>query len=436
MVAQGSSTFTLTPKGMVSLSSAAGQGQAMLGLLEYSHDLLEAAASICNGSIVAHDSTSVVIASRLSDAVLPIHVLLLPLGSVDSLSRPVPSLHSMFTPSTPEGLLLFTPQPRRTTLLNAVSPQDDSTLEIGSTGAEAIVSSLHFVRENDEVWQFALLAPHMDAGARIETPLPNQPLPTPPPSPPILMPSDLDSAQRDSRRSAASVPVQPQEAPRSLVPDRPRRSQHRYKPSLTLARNLPARLLRAYLHAIFNLVFWFWNVFFRAFATRLVGEGIPRRVTSFFMLALSMTSVKPRSPAGRAGRPEPREERRLPEAPEATMDPPNAVETTSVGRATASAVTRHDVPAPKPQRPSTSAATQSVSSSAKSTLVFSATLKEGHAPPILVLRSPGYMPKVRAACNGRTLQVPSILSIDDEERLLLEFADLPGEGRLEVFFDL
>lgn len=437
LAAKGSSSLRLTPDGTVSQASHSSDSdteQAALGPLEYSLDLLVEVASVCNGVVQAHDS-SITIASQLSEGIFPVQLFVLPAMAVGSRSIHALDLRSVIAPPPSGEFLLFSPDTRGVNVSKPSSPLGTLRDHVGSSGGEVLVSPIHVVHDNDNVWQVALFAPHKDATARIESASVKQHLPTPPPSPPVPVASVPNSEARQ-RSAQTEIGGQHNESP--TPPGRsvqPRRSSDRRTLSLALTRNLPVRLLRAYLHTLFNLIFWFWNVFLRALVVRFVGEGIPRRISNLFGLALSMTA-RSRSPTRREDRL--RHERRMLDPSPSRRNGCKAtpVETSGNARMTAPPVSSHDLPAPRAQHPSSTPDEQGASSCTPSRLVFSAELTQGHAAPFVICRGYGPISNARATLNGKALPTPSILPAKDDAHVLLEFPDLPLDGRLEVSWDL
>ncbi|KAI0762657.1 hypothetical protein C8Q74DRAFT_1450815 [Fomes fomentarius] len=434
LAAKGSSSLRLTPDGTVSQAShSTDTEQAVLGPLEYSLDLLVEVASVYNGIVQADDS-SITISSHPSEGIFPVQLFVLPVVAVGSRSIHAPDLQSVIAPPPSGELLLFSPDTRRVNVLKPSSPVGTLRDHVGSSGGEVLVSPIHVVDDNGNVWQVALFARHRDASLRIESASVKQHLPTPPPSPPAPVASVPNSEARQ-RSAQTEIGRQANESPsppaRSMQPHLP---SNRSALSLALTRNLPVRLLRAYLHTLFNLIFWFWNVFLRALVVRLVGEGIPRRISSLFGLALSMTA-RSRSPTRREDRL--RQERRMPGSSPSRRNGIQAtpVETSENAQMAASTVSSYNLHAPRAQRPSPAPDEQEASSFTPSRLVFSAELTQGHAAPFIICRGSGLI-KARATLNGKVLHTPSTLPAKDDAHTVLEFLDLSLEGRLEVSWDL
>ncbi|KAI0757267.1 hypothetical protein C8Q80DRAFT_1091140 [Daedaleopsis nitida] len=434
LLAHASSSLRLSPDGTVSSHHLDGPGQVTLGILERSRDLLDQIMSICNGHLLAWDTTFVVLASRHAHAVQPFHVLVLPIVPGTS-SVPLSVLQPVAAQMMSDGLALYSPQQRKARLLNTCGLQESGNLLCSCSGDEFIVAPIHISRSNDKEWLVAFLAPCKEVAVKLEASSPSELLPTPPPSPPAHVPSTMninvaagESVPRDITGQEEAPPAT------SSSRGRPPRQQHRRTPSLSLIRNLPARLLRVYLHTIFNVVFWFWDVFFRALTVRLLGKGMTRRITSILDFALSVTASRHRTAQNSRRPQEPETPRISPEsgAPSDAGDHPSRQSSTS-----ASAPGDIELVAcPQPQYPSRPRK-EPVSAQSARRIVLTAAVVQKHHMPFVILRGPRAMVDVKAALNGTPLPSPSIAPLGDGAHLLmLECVEEVEDGQLEVSFDI
>ncbi|RPD63219.1 hypothetical protein L227DRAFT_573050 [Lentinus tigrinus ALCF2SS1-6] len=399
-----STRLHLSSDGTLSIQPSGATGSISASDLEYSSELLQEALSAYGGTILLHNSAFLVIATHRTTA-LPLHLLVVPSldATQDSVSLPWQTLQPLLSNAPGKiGLVLFSPRTSKLQIVRGPVLGDDSgALVVGFLGDAFVVSPVEIVSADEKTWLLGLLAPTNSVSWTIERP--RHPLPTPPPSPPAREPSRPNS---------------PPIAPVPSVP--PQQPQHCRRASLTLVRNLPARLLRAYVHAVFNVIFWFWNVFFRALVVRVIGERFPRRISDILGLVLSKTT----SPA-------PSPDQRLKSAPEDKGR--NALQDHAerhgreLGTPSAS-----NLPAPKPKH--VPPRHQSHPMQIVSHVVFSAILEGRSELPFLVLQ--GDLPKgLHATLDGKALPTPTAVRSGDGI-FLVKFAGLTGGGRLDVFLDL
>ena len=277
----------LSSDGTLSVQPSGASGRISFTVLEHTSHLLEEALSSYGGTVLPHNPAVFAVATHHANATLPAHLLILPIADAcqGSVSIPLRMLQPLMSNEHGKaGLVFFSPDTRKLKIVRGpVSGDDFVTLTVDSLGDTLVVSPVEIVRADDKTWSLSLLAPTNSVSWTVEGP--QHTLPTPPPSPPAREPLRPDSVPTSPIPSAA-----PQTGP---LPQRP---QHRRRGSLALARNIPARLLRAYIHAVFNVIFWFWNVFLRAVVVRLIGEGLPRRISDILGFALAKTSSRARSP--------------------------------------------------------------------------------------------------------------------------------------------
>lgn len=413
-------------------------GKATMGALEDSQDLLQEAVAPYNGDVLPC-SDAFAIAFRLPGALLPFQLLFLPfLGFAGaSLSVPLQRLQPLLSEgSDSHGLVLYAPRLRRAQLVRASLSDEVGVLRIGPSGGEVMVSPIQLLRDNDRAWQISLLAPCRSVGVELDRSELNH-LPTPPPSPPIRDPTPLVTHEQET-----DLPLVQESAaiPSSTSAKAPPRSSLRRRPSLVLVHNLPARLLRAYLHALFNIFFWFWNVFLKSLAVRVAGERLPRSISTIIEFALSKTAPR-RSFAHGSRAPEAREA----SGPRGPKSVGGSTTSTSDCVARHRSVNLHDdtagysygrselLRAPLPQH--TSVVTRGCSAFGPR-VVLSATLVrgDGQYPPSLVLLGKTPIEQLHMTLDGAQLPPPSITSLGDDV-YLVELDDATGNGSLEVSFD-
>ncbi len=456
LVAGGSSHLRLSVDGKITVDSVDPIRQATVAALEHAQDLLGEVAALCNGVVLSFDSMTAVVATHQSGAAAPYHVVVLPVSDAPDVQTISLRKLQPPTPSTSEdqGLVLYSPKLRKAKLLNAPLPSD-SFLHFGPSGGELFVSPVNVICENDRLWQVMLLTPSKQLTVRTESPAPLQILPTPPPSPPpdsspVSGPAlGVDQSSIQASGDDVTRPVHCP-APSSSNGGGGSGSTHRRRRSLSmmLVRSLPARLVRAYLHAIFNVVFWFWSVFAKAFAVRLTGEGIPQVVTRLLGLALAKTSARSTGTGG-ASAPtngvEPSDATRASQhestgAPSATDDSEcNRGGHEGIPRATPNGSGAHVHPLvhspsslPLPSGPKEHGeALQTV----PRVVVSAALLRERSSPATMLIRGPGLVKDLCSTFNGTSLPPPSVTPLEDRF-FLVEFTDLDGEGELKVSFEL
>ncbi|TFK89755.1 hypothetical protein K466DRAFT_597520 [Polyporus arcularius HHB13444] len=411
LVGNKSARLHLSSEGTLSVQSPGVIGRVSLSVLEHSFDLLEEALSAYSGTVASHNSASLAVATRHPNAALPLHLLVLPNSDAtpESVSIPLHVLQPLVADIRGKtGLVLFSPETRKLQALRGPLSGDEKALVDGASGGRFVVCPVEVVLVDDKTWAFSLLTSSKSVSCTVDRP--EHPLPTPPPSPP---------ARGPSRAGSSPLCAIPAALPQVSAP--PNVSQHRRRASLAFIRNFPARLLRAYVHTVFNVVFWFWNVFFRALIARFLGEGLPSRISGILGLALSKTSPQPRTP-DQLSKSASEDERRQalsqtrPDRYARSLDTPS----------------NSDFPAPHPKH--ASRRHQSHPLRAVTHIVLSAILESGSELPFLVLQ--GDFPKgLHAALDGKALPTPSAARAEDGI-FLVEFAGLAAGGRLEVFFDL
>ncbi|KAI1797630.1 hypothetical protein LXA43DRAFT_981306 [Ganoderma leucocontextum] len=444
LVAGESSTLRLDVDGNITVDSVDSTRRATLAALEHAQDLLEEAAALCHGAVLSFDSMSAV--------TIPLQKL------------------QLSTASTSEchGLVLFSPNLRKAKLQNAPLPSDGGFLQFGPSGGELLVSPASVVCENDRTWQVTLLTPARQFTVRTERPAAPQILPTPPPSPPARdsspasgrASSEVPDADHPSTKTSPddmTRPVRSSPAPSSSSGGEARRSTHRRRRSLSmvLVRSLPARLIRTYLHAIFNVVFWFWSVFAKAFAVRLIGEGIPQAITRLLGLALAKTAARSRttgtsrasaptngvepSDAARASR---RESTRAPSATDdsnsdSSQEGDESIPHPTPNRLGARVHPEPDVPVAAPSSLPLSSGLKEQGEALQSVprVVVSAALLREQSSPTMLVRGPGLVKDLCGTFDGKPLPSPSVTPLEDGV-FLVEFTELDGEGELKVSFEL
>ncbi|PIL29629.1 hypothetical protein GSI_08266 [Ganoderma sinense ZZ0214-1] len=464
LVAGESSSLCLSADGKIAVDSTGFAKRATLAVLGHAQDLLTESAALCHGVVLSFDSTAAVVATQQSGAAAPYHVVVLPVFhawdmqtvSLRKLQLPMAST------SEGQGLVLFSPKLRKAKLLNAPLPNDDF-LRFGPSGGELLISPVSVVCGNDRTWQITLLTPSKQFTVRTEKTSVPQILPTPPPSPPAREPtfSPLSVGSEVPGTAQPTIPTTRDDSARPVQSPAPSsdngdHSAHRRRRSLSmmLVRSFPARLVRAYLHAIFNMVFWFWSVFAKAVAVRLIGEGIPQAVTRFLGIALAKTAARSSGTRGGSSAPtngvEPpdatvgasqRESTRASSAAGGSDSNRGGNETIALATPDGVGAQAHlesDVPvvAPSPLPSSSGLKEHDRSLLAVARAVVSAALPhERSSPPTMLICGPGLIKGLCGTLDGESLPPPSITLLDDGVNLV-EFTGLDGEGELTVCFEL
>ncbi|TBU39585.1 hypothetical protein BD309DRAFT_901488 [Dichomitus squalens] len=459
LVASESASLRLTADGDISVDSIGKDKRAVLGILEHSKDLLEKAAALSNGTVLAFDPASAVVAVRQSNAALPYHVIVLPVA--EAVGKPssiaVRKLQPLVEQSSgSHGLVLFSQKLRKAKVIDDSLSNDSNVLDFGPSGVDMILSPARIISENDRTWQVMLLSPSKHFTAQIEKPAAPEVPPTPPPSPPAVDSPFVPAPTQAPISEETTVPTPPTGVARP-VPTSPasggndggaRYVSRRRRSSLALIRNLPARLVRAYLHAIFNLVFWFWSVFFKAFAVRIVGERVPQTITRLLGYALSKTATRPSLTAGGAA-PRNRIESTPSQTPLEGSVRASQRDSSTIGGlikrggtegvscgikdgvGVPSGADTKFIPAPLPQRPSSA-----LHGHPEARVVVSASLLRDSLSPSVIVRGQGPIRGLRAAFDGKTVPAPTVTPLGDDFHLV-ELTGLDGEeGQLEVSFEL
>lgn len=466
LVAGESSSLHLSADGKIVVDSTNSTKRATLATLQHAHELLAEAAASCHGVVLSFDSVTAVVATHQSGAGAPYHAVVLPVLEAPEVQTI--SLRNLQPPTTStsevQGLILFSPKLRKAKLLNTPLP-NDHFLHFGPSGGELLVSPVTIVRENDRVWQVTLLTESKQFIARTEKPPAPQILPTPPPSPPgrdsafspPLAGSEVPGTDQDSTLTSQEDLVRHVQtpSPSSSNGSRSRDSTHRRRRSLSmmLVRSLPTRLVRAYLHAIFNMVFWFWSVFAKAFVVRLVGEGIPQVITRLLGLAIAKTAARPTGTRGGSSVPsngvEPSDamqaSKRKPTGAQSVADisefsrgENGSIVHTTLNRLGAHVQPEPDVPSVSPSSlPSSSGSTKlSEELSTAPRVVVSATLPRKRSfPATMLLCGPSLVKNLCITFSGKSLPPPHINPLEDGI-FLVEITGLDGEGELKVAFEL
>ena len=461
LVAGESSSLRLSTDGRITVDYVDSYitRQASLAALEHSQGLLGGAAALCSGVVLSFDLMAAVVATHLSSAAAPYHIVVLPISDAPE-AQEIPLWKLQLpTSATSEGqrLVLYSPKLRKAKLLSAPLPSD-GILRLGPFGGELLVSPVDIVCENNRTWQIILLTPSKEITVRTEQ-LP-QILPTPPPSP-YDSPSDCGATGLEvlGVHPSGVQPSLDDATPhvRSPTPSSshggPRQSTHgrRQSLSMVLVRSLPARLVRAYLHAIFNVILWFWNAFIRALAVRLIGEGIPQVITHLLSLALAKTATTWRS-RGPGGAPAPTSSGEPSDASQVSESGPTGApsaaatgdaESSCRGDESARDATPNGLEARvRPEVGSLIATPSSLSPSLSpqkreeaSRVVVSAGLLQERSSPTVLIHGLSPLRNLCGTFDGRALPSPSVTSLEDGV-CLVEFTEVDGEGELKVSFEL
>ncbi|KAI8995378.1 hypothetical protein BD414DRAFT_239104 [Trametes punicea] len=428
-VASHSTSLRITEQGKIVLHSSSPFARVSFSVLEHSRELLEGIASLSRGEVVAFDDVSAVISCRSPDAELPLNLVVLPMAdNLNGLS--VFPLRSSALPqaaSTWDGLMVSSLDMRTVKYVSQPTAQEDTIALIGASGCELVVAPVHEVVTESHTLHVALLTPHQEVKGKVVERSIDEALPTPPPSPP---PSSAPSrAIADSTPDPISRPPSQDAPPRQPSPPKRRTSVLRPRSPRSSAL-IPFRsphLVRRYLHMILNIVFWFWSVFARVFAVRLIGETNTRRISGLIELALLRTA-SPRTPT--------------------TTDELRSTDQYDDGGPSENAA-RTNAPSQgydKPRDPAiiipavqhvTTVSSQDLDPQPPSVVVVVSVqiLASCPEPPVMVLRGCNHLKGLRAMVDKKPLASPSIEMLDDAMHLL-RFPRLEGGGQLEVMLDV
>ncbi|KAH9853125.1 hypothetical protein C2E23DRAFT_823358 [Lenzites betulinus] len=298
-VASHSTKLKITEEGRIVLHSSGPFARVSFSVLEHSRELLDGIAALGNGEVVTFDDVLAVISCRPPDAVLPIHLVVLPM--VDSIGEhPTVPLQRHNLPKESaewKGAVLSSTDSQTVEVLHSEHlSEDDCLVLIGSSGCELLVSPIQNISADGNTARLALLTPHRDVSIRADRPLSHSLL-TPPPSPPSSHSPTPVVEEQPRPRTPSPSPPPPTSAPAPRETPRRTPRSRRAASSALIPRRSP-HVLRRYLHMLINVVFWFWSVFVRALAVRVVGEGVARRISGFIGLALVKTAppTTPKAP--------------------------------------------------------------------------------------------------------------------------------------------
>ncbi|KAI0651589.1 hypothetical protein C8Q79DRAFT_45865 [Trametes meyenii] len=437
-VASDSATLNVTEEGKIILRSSSPFARVSFGVLEHSRELLKGIAALCNGEVLALDDVSAVLSCRPADADLPIHLIVLP--AADNVGkRPAIPVRPGSLPKEAagwDGLALLPQGPGAPQFISGPVVEKEQVVALGPSGGEIVITPMYNINVDACEWQAALLSPHKDPSVKLVWPA-AETLPTPPPSPPLsrasppraIVPASRDETSASSPTAIAStIPSQPPSVSRRRERISPPR---RAPPSSALIPYNSPRTLRRYLHMVLNVVLWFWSVFVKALAARVVGESLTRRISGLIGLALLKTAPPPSPRTGYDRQVETREESL--EKPMGTLDTSDAtgvpglpVEVTDEGSGVSVPSPQYAVPLGQEHR--------NVKSPPHVTLVATVPTRLSESPA-LILKGCNLSPKeVRATIGGQPLPPPTLTNLDDDLRLMFEGVE--GGGALEVTINL
>ncbi|EIW64522.1 uncharacterized protein TRAVEDRAFT_55431 [Trametes versicolor FP-101664 SS1] len=423
-VASHSTTLKITEQGKIILHSSSPFARVSFSVLEHSRDLLKGVAALCNGDVSAFDDDSAVIACRPPDAELPLHLIVLPMS--DKLGEhSVMSLRSRDLPKETaewDGLVLSSADLRSVQIVHGSLARKDHLALLGSSGCELIVAPIHNVPVNGHVAHVALLTPYKDAAVRVDGPVAHT-LPTPPPSPPL---SDTPTPVGEASQSKTPSPVPPA-SPRVSQGRRNEAARRRRPSSSALIPYQSPHLIRRYLHMIINVVFWFWSMFVRSLAVRLVGESTTRRISGLIGLALLKTAP-PATPKSSPGE---RLEDRAPTSNKPHVDAVDSGDATSEEKLAETDVSA--VAAPAPQYAADVPRDVRVDSPPHG--VLSVTLSPQRSEgSIVLLQATDTFKELRATVDGETVSPTPAGAWSDGTRLFA-FAGLETGGQLDLVLE-
>ncbi|KAH9890961.1 hypothetical protein C8Q73DRAFT_734656 [Cubamyces lactineus] len=425
-VASHSTSLKITEQGKIVLHSSSPFARVSFSVLEHSRDLLEGIVALCGGEVVAFDGAAAVLACRLPGAELPLHLVVLPM--IDNLDgRSVFPLKASALPKGMadwDGMVLSAPDMHTVEFVPGAVSKEDAVVWVGAAGGELIVGPARELVVDSRICHVALLTPHQELWVELDRSV-AQTLPTPPPSPPL---SSVQSRTPVDNTKDPQTTL-PRHSLSQLPPESTGSRQKRRVPRSRSSALIPyesPRLLRRYLHMVLNVVFWFWSVFARALAVRLVGESAARRVSGLLGLALLKTAY--------------------PAPPKTSSNPSRAGEDVHELDEGAANDSRHDSHVPSreaevPDAPSVSPAPGYSASNPPETVGDQSSLRLTLSADILsnvtVIALCGFgTPKdVSATVDGKPASLPRI-AVPKDGIQLLRFEAVEGGKHLEVLVTL
>ncbi|KAI9066679.1 hypothetical protein FKP32DRAFT_1621822 [Trametes sanguinea] len=423
-VASDSTSLKISEQGKIVLHSSSPFARVSFSVLEHARELLHNVAALCDGQVAAFDDMSAIIACRVRNAELPVHLIVLPMAdNLDGRSTFPLRLSALPEPMSGwESVVLASPDLRTAKLVAGLSSKETELAFIGASGAHVVVAPVKEITADAQVLHLAILTPHQEVMARVEKSV-TQTLPTPPPSPlPSIAPSRAVADTRPvsiSEVLAGATPLS-----RSRSPSQQDRATRTRKPhSSALIPYSSPRLIRRYLHMILNVVFWFWSVFARAISVRLIGENNTRRISGLIGLALLKTSspAVPKIPSADTGRVD-RDEPEVPRGAVSNSQLERPTRESEHGHAMI-ASSKQSVPSPI-QVSSDQMGTRIVIN----VLTFASS--DGEAP-VLYLQDDPRIKIGEATVNQSPIPPPSSTKLDDGAQLL-RFEAASGGGNLYV----
>ncbi|KAI0639140.1 hypothetical protein C8Q77DRAFT_1204680 [Trametes polyzona] len=427
-VASHSATLKITQEGRIVLHSSSPFARVSFSVLEHSRDLLEGVAALCDGEVCTFDDVSAVISCRSLEAKLPLHIIVLPMSDNLDGRTTVPLRPRDFPREVHEwdGLVLVSSDLSSVELFPTFAM--DRLGLVGRSGCELIATPAHKASAGERTAHVALLTPYKDASVKVEQSVAHT-LPTPPPSPPRSSTATPTSGESRQSRTPTPTPARPsmptESQGRSREIARPRRPA-----SSALIPYRSPHFIRRYLHMVINVAFWFWSVFVRALATRLVGESVTRRISGFLGLALMKTAppatpkvVSPEKPTSETIQAEPRE---------TTPEPSNS------GDAVSESNGAHipDVSAPSPQYATMETTPVAPEVQPLPRIVFSANVSpSGSTGPIVLVQATATINKFKATVDGKSIPTLDVSLLDGGIQRLT-FGTLETGGNFELSFDI
>ncbi|KAI0768550.1 hypothetical protein BD413DRAFT_479435 [Trametes elegans] len=432
-VASHSTSLKITERGTIILNSSSPFARVSFSVLEHSKELLNGVAALSHGELLAFDRNSAVVASRLTDAGYPVHLLVLPMADDVTGRAVLPLRHDALPKEASEwdGLVLASPDVH---YVKAV-PQPIAEGELAWLGAASrhvIVAPYHAVVVDDSKVHVAILTSHEKLDVRVDRSVTHT-LPTPPPSPPRSRepsPASSVSHPRTQPRNSPSSPAQPSTPRQKRV--RPATPLPVRSTSSALIRRQPTSVIRRYIHMVLNVFVWFWSGFVRAVATRIVGESTTRRVTGFLGLALLKTAPPAVPRASAEDRPEVLDE--TDEEEDEDVQAEHAAHDADAATEVPAERIIESVPAIQVLSDASPKASPSVQT--RQRVVLSAILpSQLPESPVVFLAGEPSIKEVRTTVDGKASPSPSITSLDSGDRLLRLMPVATG-GQLEITLDL
>ena len=460
LAASRSALVRLAPGGSITLDGEdSAAGQVRLGALEHTSSLLHDAAALCNGVVMPCPSPCVAIATRAPGAALPFHVVALPTArSIPGpLHVPFRALQPLAAAEECDGLALFSPDLRKATIVRGPLAEAAGYLHFDYDGGEVIASPTQIVKTLGGSYELASLCACRDLRTEVRAEVEDSSahaLPTPPPTPPArLSPSIEDAAVQVSPVAEPEVETRPSSPSPTLSTDPSSRPLTRRRTALALVRTIPARVLRAYIHALLNVLFWFWTSFLKSVVARMVGRSVPRRISSLLRSALLQTasrSRRGRSPGTPRRESPPRIERCASPESSASESVQSTGEWTLGGRVVevSDSVLGHMTPplpgdlpvavsSPQACYPSSSPAPFQGTSTSPRVVISAALLPtqtSSATPPASFLWAGGPIKEPRATLDGMPLPAPSVVPMQGS-MIIISVPEAVAGGQLEVSFE-